>query len=73
HSKPILLANIGNFWDPLLELLEHMRATAFIRPTLPLDVLQADRVEDILPRIRAAAAQASEDAKNLAPEVAARL
>jgi uncharacterized protein (TIGR00730 family) len=73
HSKPILLANIGNFWDPLLELLEHMRATAFIRPTLPLDVLQADRVEDILPRIRAAAAQASEDAKKLAPEVATRL
>lgn len=73
HSKPILLANIGNFWDPLLELLEHMRATAFIRPTLPLDVLQANRVEDILPRIRAAAAQASEDAKKLAPEVATRL
>ena len=73
HSKPILLANIVNFWDPLLELLEHMRATAFIRPTLPLDVLQADRVEDILPRLRAAAAQASEDAKNLAPEVATRL
>lgn len=73
HSKPILLANIGNFWDPLLELLEHMRATAFIRPTLPLDVLQANRVEDILPRIRAAAAQASEEAKKLAPEVATRL
>ena len=73
HSKPILLANIVNFWDPLLELLEHMRATAFIRPTLPLDVLQADRVEDILPRLRAAAAQASEDARNLAPEVATRL
>jgi uncharacterized protein (TIGR00730 family) len=73
HSKPILLANIGKFWDPLLELLDHMRATAFIRPTLPLDVLQAERVEDILPRIRAAAAQASEDAKKLAPEVATRL
>lgn len=73
HSKPILLANIGNFWDPLLELLDHMRATAFIRPTLPLDVLQAERVEDILPRIRAAAAQASEDAEKLAPDVAARL
>lgn len=73
HSKPILLANIGKFWDPLLELLDHMRATAFIRPTLPLDVLQAERVEDILPRIRAAAAQASEDAKKLAPDVATRL
>ena len=53
HKKPILLANIEKFWDPLLELLDHMRSTAFIRPTLPLDVLQAERVEDILPRIRA--------------------
>ena len=73
HSKPILLANIGDFWQPLLELLDHMRSTAFIRPSLPLDVLKAERVEDILPRIRAAAAQASEEAKKLAPEVATRL
>ena len=73
HSKPILLANIENFWEPLLELLAHMRSTAFIRPTLPLDVLKAERVEDILPKLRAAAAQASEEATKLAPEVASRL
>ncbi|CAN5270319.1 TIGR00730 family Rossman fold protein [soil metagenome] len=73
HSKPILLANIENFWDPLLELLAHMRTTAFIRPTLPLEILKAERVEDILPRLRSAAAKASEHAKQLAPEVARRL
>ena len=73
HSKPILLANIGDFWQPLLELLDHMRSTAFIRPSLPLEVLKAERVEDILPRLKAAAAQASEEAKKLAPEVATRL
>jgi uncharacterized protein (TIGR00730 family) len=73
HSKPILLANIENFWDPLLELLAHMRTTAFIRPTLPLEILKAERVEDILPRLRSAAARASEEAKTLAPEVARRL
>jgi uncharacterized protein (TIGR00730 family) len=73
HSKPILLANIENFWDPLLELLAHMRTTAFIRPTLPLEILKAERVEDILPRLRSAAAKASEEAKKLAPEVATRL
>ena len=73
HSKPILLANIENFWEPLLELLAHMRSTAFIRPSLPLEVLKAERVEDILPRLKAAAAQASEEAKRLAPEVATRL
>jgi len=73
HSKPILLANIENFWEPLLELLAHMRSTAFIRPTLPLDVLKAERVEDILPKLRAAAALASEEATKLAPEIASRL
>jgi uncharacterized protein (TIGR00730 family) len=73
HSKPVLLANIDNFWEPLLALLSHMRATAFIRPSLPLEVLQAERVEDILPRLHAAAALAPDTGKELAPEVARRL
>src|SRR4030088_3069260 len=34
HSKPVLLPNIDSFWEPLLALLAHMRATQFIRPTL---------------------------------------
>src|SRR5579871_2878695 len=29
HSKPVLLANIDGFWEPLLALLTHMRATQF--------------------------------------------
>jgi uncharacterized protein (TIGR00730 family) len=73
HSKPILLANIDNFWEPLLELFAHMRTTAFIRPTLALEILKAERVEDILPKLRTAAALASEATKELAPEVARRL
>jgi uncharacterized protein (TIGR00730 family) len=73
HSKPILLANIENFWEPLLELFAHMRTTAFIRPALALDILKAERVEDILPKLRAAAALASEATKELSPEVARRL
>jgi len=73
HSKPVLLANIDNFWEPLLALLAHMRSTAFIRPSLPLEVLQAERVEDILPRLRAAAARAPDTGRELAPDVARRL
>src|ERR1700723_1451778 len=60
HSKPVLLANIDGFWEPLLALLTHMRATEFIRPTLSIDILKAERVADILPRLRAAAARGSE-------------
>jgi hypothetical protein len=73
HSKPILLANIDGFWEPLLALLAHMRATQFIRPNLAVDVLKAERIEDILPRLRAAAVRVVEGTEELAPELARRL
>src|SRR5882757_6406873 len=73
HAKPILLANIDGFWEPLMALLAHMRATEFIRSGLSVDILKAERVEDILPQLRAAVAGMSEEAKEMAPEVARRL
>ena len=73
HTKPILLANVDGFWEPLLALLAHMRATQFIRPNLAVDVLKAERIEDILPRLRAAAARVPEGTEELAPELARRL
>jgi uncharacterized protein (TIGR00730 family) len=73
HNKPIMLANIDGFWEPLLALLTHMRVTQFIRPTLTVEILQAERIEDILPQLRAAAARTSDGAKQLAPELARRL
>ena len=73
HAKPVLLANIDGFWEPLLALFTHMRATEFIRPSLSFDILKAERVEDILPQLQAAAATASEADKEMAPEVALKL
>ena len=73
HTKPVLLANIDGFWEPLLALLAHMRETEFIRPNLQVDILKAERVEDILPRLRAAAARAPEARKEMAPELASKL
>ena len=73
HTKPVLLANIDGFWEPLLALLAHMRATEFIRPSLSVDILEAERVEDIVPRLRAAASRAPEGTGELAPELARRL
>ena len=72
HTKPVLLANIDGFWEPLLSLLAHMRETEFIRPNLQVEILKAERVEDILPRLQAAAARAP-DGKEMAPEVASKL
>jgi uncharacterized protein (TIGR00730 family) len=73
HSKPVLLANIDGFWEPFFALLSHMRSTQFIRAGLTVDILKADRVEDVLPRLRAAAARVPEIAKQMAPEVARRM
>src|SRR3954470_2460397 len=73
HAKPVLLANIDNFWEPLFSLLSHMRQTEFIRAGLSVDILKADRIEDILPKLKSAVAQIAESEKQLAPEVARKL
>jgi hypothetical protein len=51
HRKPILLANIEGFWDPLCALLDHMRELKFIRAGMDVAPLVAQRVEDILPML----------------------
>lgn len=55
HTKPIILANIAGFWDPLLDLLDHMRAQEFIRSNLEVHMDVVNRAEDILPTITARA------------------
>ncbi|MGA7803315.1 TIGR00730 family Rossman fold protein [Bradyrhizobium sp.] len=69
HAKPVLLANIDDFWEPLFALLLHMRETQFIRSGLSVDILKAERVEDILPRLQAAAAPVPEESQELTPEI----
>ncbi len=73
HTKPILMANIDGFWNPLLALLAHMKDTAFIRANLSVDILTADRVEDILPRLEKAAADFPEATKLMEAGVASKL
>ena len=73
HKKPILIANIERFWDPLCALLDHMQKLEFIRAGLPIDLLVADRIEDILPKLFEAARTVSESEKDMAPVVADRL
>jgi hypothetical protein len=65
HRKPILLANINRFWDPLRALFDHMKALQFIRQGLEFDLLLADKVDDILPKLQAAAAAVPEEAKQM--------
>jgi uncharacterized protein (TIGR00730 family) len=58
HRKPILIANINAFWEPLIELLAHMKRSGFIHSDLTIDYQVVDRTEDIVPAIEAAAARA---------------
>jgi uncharacterized protein (TIGR00730 family) len=66
HARPIVLANIEGFWDPLLAQFERMCAEGFIRKGLELHLHVVDRVEDIIPAVakvltpRAKAAAAGE-------------
>jgi uncharacterized protein (TIGR00730 family) len=54
HKKPIMIANIEGFWQPLCALLDHMKQLQFIRDGLNVNLLVAERVEDILPKLTAA-------------------
>jgi uncharacterized protein (TIGR00730 family) len=58
HRKPILIANINAFWEPLVELLAHMNRSGFIHSDLTIDYRVVDRIEDIVPAIEAAVARA---------------
>jgi uncharacterized protein (TIGR00730 family) len=73
HQKPILLANIKMFWNPLCALLDHMEEMRFIRAGLAVNYLVAERVEDILPMLRERAKQVSEPEKEMKPSVAGRV
>ncbi len=66
HNKPILFANISGYWDPLLVLIEHMRAVEFLPASLNIDFLVAARVEDILPKMREAARKVAEAERPMA-------
>ncbi|GJD96421.1 LOG family protein [Methylobacterium iners] len=55
HRKPILLVSVGGFWEPLLTLLDHMRAHGFIREGLDLNYLVAAEAEDAVAMLRDAA------------------
>jgi uncharacterized protein (TIGR00730 family) len=51
HQKPIVLANIGGFWNPLLKLFGDMRQEGFIRHGLELHLEVVNRVDAIIPAI----------------------
>jgi uncharacterized protein (TIGR00730 family) len=73
HKKPILILNVARFWDPLCQLLDQMERLDFIRAGLPVTLLVAERVEEILPKLLEAARSVSEAEKQMTPVAAERM
>jgi len=53
-AKPVVIANINGFWDPLVALVDHLVETGFARDENRSIMQIADSVEDIFPKIAAA-------------------
>lgn len=61
HTKPMVLANINGFWDPLNALLGHMGEQGFIHTAHLVRPMVIDRVEDIVPAVMAGAVNGEGD------------
>jgi uncharacterized protein (TIGR00730 family) len=55
HRKPIVYGNICGFWDPMLTLIDHMRAEGFVHTSHLVQPLVVDTADRIVPEILAAA------------------
>ena len=51
HMKPILVANIADFWSPFLNLLQHMTEEAFIRTGLDVHFTVVTDAKKIVPAV----------------------
>src|SRR5262245_18793820 len=65
HRKPILIVDIKGFWEPLCALLDHMERLQFIRNSMSVNLLVAERVEEVLPKLIAAARAVTEAEKEM--------
>lgn len=53
HNKPIVIANVDNFWHPLQELFDHMSAQGFIHTQHLVKPIVIDDPRDIIPHLLA--------------------
>jgi uncharacterized protein (TIGR00730 family) len=55
HRKPIVFANVKKFWDPMLALIEHMKAEGFVHTAHLVNPLVVEKPEAVVPAILVAA------------------
>ena len=49
HVKPLILANLQGYWDPLLQLFDHMREEGFFKSSTEVRLDQVKRIEEVVP------------------------
>ena len=52
HAKPVIIADIAGYWEPLLKLLDLMRAEGFIRAEAEVFLDVAKSVSEVIPLYR---------------------
>jgi uncharacterized protein (TIGR00730 family) len=56
HRKPIVFANVDGFWDPMLDLIDHMRSEGFIHTSHLVKPIVVGEPEQVVPTILVEAA-----------------
>lgn len=56
HRKPMVFANMNGFWNPMIAMLDHMRAEGFVHTAHLVQPLVIDEISRIVPAIMTAAA-----------------
>ncbi|MGF1455589.1 MAG: TIGR00730 family Rossman fold protein [Alphaproteobacteria bacterium] len=64
HGKPIVLVNIAEYWTPLLTLLDHMVAQAFVGESARDLWTAVDDVEAVLPAVEARCGEARQSERD---------
>ncbi|MEM9809655.1 MAG: TIGR00730 family Rossman fold protein [Pseudomonadota bacterium] len=52
HKKPIIICNIGGYWDPLVTLIDHILDDGFGYPGLREDITVVTCADDVIPAAR---------------------
>jgi uncharacterized protein (TIGR00730 family) len=48
HRKPIVFVNVEGFWDPMMDLIDHMRAEGFVHTSHLVKPLMINRAEAVV-------------------------
>ena len=54
HDAPVILVNLGGYWDPLLQMVAHQAAAGFVRPQHQQLFQVVDSVEALFDALEAA-------------------